>query len=307
MIFEKEEQINLFYEYLNKQHQKIHFTMEKEENNKLPFLDLLLERNNSDQLDISIYRKPTYTGLGTNFLSACFEKYKINTITTLLHRAFNLTSNYALFHAEIEILKSFFRDNGFIENIFYKHLRRFLEQKYVTKEKKHGPEKQIIFVKFLFISKQINSILDKELKHIMNKYLPQIDVKLAIYNNYQIRSFFKIKEQLPLKLCSSTVYLFTCSKCSLEYVGSTIKNLTVLIDEHRGVSSRTGIHLVRPLNSSIRLHCENVCENRFNVEDFKILTNAANQEELRIRESILIKMKQPALNSDSSSFLLNIF
>ena len=110
MIFEKEEQINLFYEYLNKQHQKIRFTMEKEENNKLPFLDLLLERNNSDQLDISIYRKPTYiyTGLGTNFLSACFEKYKINTITTLQHRAFNLTSTYALFHAEIEILKSFF-------------------------------------------------------------------------------------------------------------------------------------------------------------------------------------------------------
>ena len=80
MIFEREEQINLFYEYLNKQHQKIRFTMEKGENNKLPFLDLLLERNNSDQLDISIYRKPTYSGLGTNFLSACFEKYKINII-----------------------------------------------------------------------------------------------------------------------------------------------------------------------------------------------------------------------------------
>ena len=42
------------------------------------------------------------------------------------------------------------------------------------------------------------------------------------------------------------------------------------------------------------------------MEDFKILTNAANQE-LGIRESILIKMKQPALNNDTSSFPLNIF
>ena len=67
MIFEKEEQVEKFFDYLNSKHNKIQFTIEKESQNKLPFLDILLQRNNMNKLDISIYRKPTYTGLGTNF------------------------------------------------------------------------------------------------------------------------------------------------------------------------------------------------------------------------------------------------
>ena len=120
VIFEKEEHIDQFHTYINEQHQKIKFTIEKEEHNRLPFLDVLLERTNTNHLDISIYRKPTYTGLGTNFLSACFEKYKMNTITTLLHRAYSLSSDFVFFHKEIDFLKDFFRENGFSENTFYR-------------------------------------------------------------------------------------------------------------------------------------------------------------------------------------------
>ena len=172
---------------------------------------------------------------------------------------------------------------------------------------KYGPEKKAIFVRFPFISKCMNRILDRELKQTLSRYLPQLNVKLAIYNNYKLKSFFKVKEKIPTSLSSSTVYLFTCSKCSLEYVGSTIKNLTLRVDEHRGVSSRTGQHLVRPLNSSIRQHCANICGVNVNFDDFKILTKVVNLEELRINESIIIKMKKQALNSDDSACPLHIF
>ena len=89
LIFRKKEHVMLFFNYLNSKHPKIKFTKE-EGNKRLPFLDLLLEKNNT-KLDISVYRKPTFTGLGTNYLSACFEKYKMNTMTTLLNRDFSLT------------------------------------------------------------------------------------------------------------------------------------------------------------------------------------------------------------------------
>ena len=191
--------------------------------------------------------------------------------------------------------------------MFYKFVRKFLNNKYSTKEKKFGPEKQVIFVRFPFISKQINHLLDSELKRTLSRYLPQIDLKLAIYNNYKLKSFFTVKEKLPASLSSSTVYLFSCSKCSLEYVGSTIKNLTLRVDEHRGISSRTGLHLVRPLNSSIRNHSVNTCDTNIKLEDFKILTKAINLEELRIYESIIIKMKKPALNIDVSACPLYVF
>ena len=168
--------------------------MEEEENSKLPFLDLLLERNSSNNLNISIYRKPTYTGLGTNFLSACFEEYKTNTIMTFLHRAFSLTSSFSFFHIEVELLRNFFKENGFTENLFYKYLRKFLNIKFSTKEITHGPERQKIYVKFPFISRRMNITLNRDMKELLTKYLPQLTLKLAFYNNYKIKNFFKVKE-----------------------------------------------------------------------------------------------------------------
>ena len=141
MIFEKEEKVEKFFDYLNSKHDKIEFTVDKETQSKLPFLDILLKRYDTNKLDISIYRKPTYTGLGTNFLSAFHEKYKTNIIFTFLHRAFSLSSSYLPFHKEIEFLKKSFNVNGYSENIFYKYVKRFLNSKFNPKVT-HGPNKQ---------------------------------------------------------------------------------------------------------------------------------------------------------------------
>ena len=141
----------------------------------------------------------------------------------------------------------------------------------------------------------------------MLKHLPQIDLQLAINNNYKISSFFKSKDKLPNGLCSSIVYLFTCSNCSLEYIGSSIRNLTVRVDEHRGVSSRTSCPLVRPVNSAIRDHCRSICDCNFDINNFKILNKASHMQELRIIESILIRLRKPNLNIDDTAHPLHIF
>jgi hypothetical protein len=52
--------------YINNIHPNINFTMETEQNNNLPFLDMTIQRN-SNGFHSSIYRKPTFTGLGTSF------------------------------------------------------------------------------------------------------------------------------------------------------------------------------------------------------------------------------------------------
>ena len=48
--------------------------METEKNGKLPFLDVLV--CSKPNLITSVYRKPTYTGLLTNFFSFTPSKYK---------------------------------------------------------------------------------------------------------------------------------------------------------------------------------------------------------------------------------------
>ena len=49
-----------FHEHLNQQCPSIQFTMETEDDGKIPFLDVLITRNGT-QLSTSVYRKPTHT------------------------------------------------------------------------------------------------------------------------------------------------------------------------------------------------------------------------------------------------------
>ena len=79
ILFDTEEHADRFCEFINSIHNNISFTMEKQINSKLSFLDLNIE-NTSGSFSSSIFRKATFTGLGMNFLSYCHLIYKINTI-----------------------------------------------------------------------------------------------------------------------------------------------------------------------------------------------------------------------------------
>ena len=176
----------------------------------------------------------------------------MNAITTLLNRVFSLTSDFNLFHKEAMFLKSFFNNNGFNDTIFSKYIRNLLKKKKITHQVTiSGPKKQTLFLSFPYISIEISKVLQKALLAIFRKYLPQIDLKLAIYNNYKIKSFLKCKEELPTNLCSSIVYLFSIPNCSLSYICSVMKNLCLRVDQHRGVSTRTEKTIVKTMVKNI--------------------------------------------------------
>ena len=162
-----------------------------------------------------------------------------------------------------------------------------------------------MYIKMPFISHYANDTLKSELRKLFLKHLPQIDTRLAVFNNYKIKTFFKCKESLPKLMRSSVVYCFKCSGCSSEYIGSTKGSLSFRVDSHLGISSRTRRPLVRPSQSSIRNHLED-CNTNVNADHFDILCTSNSEQELRILESILIKFKKPSLNIDNSAFPLYI-
>ena len=47
-VFESESHADTFYSYLNTRHENIKFICEKEADNKLPFLDILINNSKSD-------------------------------------------------------------------------------------------------------------------------------------------------------------------------------------------------------------------------------------------------------------------
>ena len=177
----------------------------------------------------------------------------------------------------------------------------------MNRSSQYGPKKKDFYVKVPFVSNSINKIITEDFKKIFDRYIPHIKIHFVFYSNFKIKSFFKIKESLPRALKSLVVYRFTCPKCSLGYIGSTKKSLSLRVKEHHSISARTNRHLVSPLSSSIQHHCHNNCNVNFNLSNFEIISQCNNETELRIRESIFIKTHNPELNVEGSSFNLNIF
>ena len=97
--------------YLSTQHKNIAFTSEMEQNGSLSFLDIKVSCENN-KFVTSVYQKPTFSRVFTNFESLFSKCYKPSLIDTSLYRGFSLCSNMEKFHQEIGSLKSVFKNNG---------------------------------------------------------------------------------------------------------------------------------------------------------------------------------------------------
>ena len=104
LLFRLKHHIEKFRNYLNRQHKNIKFTSETENENSISFLDIKITRDNNKFMT-SVYRKPTFSGVFTNFGSFIPKSYKYNLLFTLLHRAFKLCSNLERFHQEVTSLR----------------------------------------------------------------------------------------------------------------------------------------------------------------------------------------------------------
>lgn len=297
LLFRGKHEADVFLEYANELHPNIKFTIEYENNDKLPFLDILVSRS-EDHFSTTVFRKKTFTGLGTNFYSHCYFNFKLNAISTLFHRAFSLTSDWEKFHNEVNYLHKYFKDNGYPSKLFYKHLFKFMNNIFIPKFKTPTVPKLPFYASVPLIH---NKYFYDELYRIINKHLPAVNLKLIPVNPLTIGSHFVLKERLNPLMTSGVVYLFNCPRCDLgRYVGCTRRLLKVRVDCHRGVSYRTGERLTNPEYSCIREHAKK-CKHAVKYEDFKIIGRATNDHKLSILESLFIKQMVPQLNSQTTS------
>ena len=78
--------------------------------------------------------------------------------------------------------------------------------------------------------------------------------------------------------------------------------------EHLGISYRTNKNLKYAENTAtpVRKHlCS--CDHSASVDDFTVISKARNDFHTKIKESILIKYRQPDLNNTEDSFPLYLF
>ena len=110
-IFGSELGSDHFQEKLNLLHPALKFTVEKEQNNSLTFLDVLVEKEGTGFLT-SVYRKPMFTGQYIRWNSFSPKTRKISLIKTLVHRALMICSKTKL-GSVLDKIKQLFIENGY--------------------------------------------------------------------------------------------------------------------------------------------------------------------------------------------------
>ena len=91
VLFKSSDHLKQFQSYLNFCQVNISFTIETKQNNKISFLDVNVIRE-QDNFIASIYQKPTFSDVYTQFDSFLPETYKIGMIYTLVNRCFGHAS-----------------------------------------------------------------------------------------------------------------------------------------------------------------------------------------------------------------------
>ena len=129
---------------ITKQHPNITFTSEVERDEKLPFHDIDISRSQS-KFNTSVYRKPTFNGLFTNFHSFIPRTCKRCLVSCLIHRIFNLCSSCENFYTQLEVVRNRFKLNGFPSHMFERITRRFLDNTFDPKPSVNTIPKKIIY------------------------------------------------------------------------------------------------------------------------------------------------------------------
>ena len=83
------------------------FTIEREEQNRMSFLDVKIIREDKT-FTTSVYRKPTFSGVCTHFDSFLPSNSKFGTVSTLAHRCLQICSSWTKLHNELVCLKAIF-------------------------------------------------------------------------------------------------------------------------------------------------------------------------------------------------------
>ena len=147
VIFGSELDCDHFQEKLNLLHPALKFTIEKEQNNSLHFLDVLVEKEGTGFLT-SIYRKPTFNGQYIRWNSFSPKTRKISLIKTLVHRALMICSKTKL-GPELDKIKQLLIDNGYPTDVLLSCINQKLAS--FAAGKPIGPEKCPVYLKLPWI------------------------------------------------------------------------------------------------------------------------------------------------------------
>jgi hypothetical protein len=109
----------------NSKHLNIKFTLEKENSNQPPFLNITVVRTRMKFIT-TLYRKKPFTGVYINWTSLTSRKYKIGLIQCILDRVWKICNKEKERHEEVRKMRLILEKNEYLTHIVNKEIERFV-------------------------------------------------------------------------------------------------------------------------------------------------------------------------------------
>ena len=270
------------FERLNLYHPNIVFTVEE---NPDHFLDTAFSYTN--KFNCSVFKKPGK--LPTHWKSEVPTKWKRNCITSALHRAKRISTD---FDKDLKTLETSFINAGYPKRFISHTINNFLN---------HSPqddniipnflfeERKKVFIKLPFCGK--NEKLSKTFIEKLNKFTNFNFIFIILWQTRQIKTLFNNKDKNTHR--SKVVYKGDCS-CGVDYIGETVRNLAVRIAEHSNPA-----HTSEP--------AKHLQENPSHAFTWRVLSSAQTFHKRRIVEGLMIQQFRPSLNKQVISYVSKLF
>ena len=215
--------INAITNSFNALHPNMKFTNETEHNNRINFLDITIKRQDN-HVNISVYRKPTYTDTIIPYSSNHPTSQKHAAVRFLYHRL----KSYQLGNTETQqeeiAIHNILHNNGFpIPNHTHNHRPKLNTIPTPPPEPPHQPPAKK-WCTFTYIGKEATKI---------TKLFKDTNLQIAYRTNNTIQKHLTQKNHTPDKYTQSGIYKLTCSDCHKAYVGQTGRDFYTRFKEHK--------------------------------------------------------------------------
>ncbi|XP_037911886.1 uncharacterized protein LOC119652024 [Hermetia illucens] len=220
------EDIEKTLEAINNIHRNITFTMEKEVDKRIAFLDLAIIRTNN-KLEFGIYRKKTHTQRTIPRISKHTYGQKMAAYYSMIHRLLVTPLTEEGFKKELTYIKDTAVKNGYSRGEIYRILRKKqnrinrdqLTTLYKQQKRDNAPIRASIT--FSSLSNKIRNTLSK---HNIETVSPSA--------NRQLRTKLGSAKDKLNKEEMSGIYKVNCPECGKVYIGQTKRLVTTRFEEH---------------------------------------------------------------------------
>lgn len=284
-----ETQLEDFLRCLNNFLPTIKFTVEYEEDGKLPFLDVMVMHDKHDNsFKFRVYRKPIHTENYIHFYSFHSKSIKQNVVINMFLRALKVCDPLYLDQEKTHIFNTF-KNLGY-PHFFIAHCLRIANRRWYNPQPKHPySTSNNLSLPYSHKLMSVNKLVNK-----VNQHTDKGDsINLSFKYNNTLRNKL-VRNRCNIQSNDVGVYCIPCLDCDKSYIGESGRGLDVRLAEHKR-ACRLGNNY-----SAVATHSLDV-GHRISFKQSKIVFNCHDRSRRRTVEGALISLNKTFQNNKGST------